>query len=300
MGKVIHNFKRFLASRKGQIMFNVIYSWGAAVVILGVMFKIMHFPGGDWILMGGMIVEILVFFAAGLDYSSYDIPKSDTGNGGIIVGGGVAGGSAVGSDVEMTTSNKERKGKVEGSGSVVVIGGGSGIAGGTSQSQVSSMNVNAGGNQPLSSGVSASGGQHTSPDYSQSLSDTAKNLNDFSNTIQSLNEASQKMLNAYTQITETQGFADNLSTLNQNVKGLNDVFNGQLQTITEQMSAIRYINDSLQRMKNLYDGAIGDSYMFREESAKMTKHIEALNNVYARLLQAMTTNNNNNMNQNNF
>lgn len=53
-------------------------------------------------------------------------------------------------------------------------------------------------------------------------------------------------------------------------------------------------------MKNLYDGAIGDSYMFREESAKMTRHIEALNNVYARLLQAMTTNNNNNMNQNNF
>lgn len=299
MGKVIHNFKRFLASRKGQIMFNVIYSWGAAVVILGVMFKIMHFPGGDWILMGGMIVEILVFFAAGLDYSSYDVPKSDTGNGGIIVGGGVAGGSAVGSDVEMTTSNKERRGKVDGSGSVVVIGGGSGIVGGTSQSQVSS---NSGGSVPLSSGVSSnvSGGQLTPPDYSQSLSDTAQNLSDFSNTIQSLNEASQKMLDAYKQITETQGFADNLSTLNQNVKGLNDVFNGQLQTITEQMSAIRYINDSLQRMKGLYDGAIGDSYMFREESAKMTKHIEALNNVYARLLQAMTTNNNNNMNQNNF
>ena len=114
-----------------------------------------------------------------------------------------------------------------------------------------------------------------------------------------MNEASQKLLGAYKHITETQGFVDNLATLNQNVSGLNDVFNTQLQTITEQMSAIRYINDSLIRMKGLYDGAIGDSYMFREESAKMTKHIEALNNVYARLLQAMTTNNNN-MNPTNF
>lgn len=138
------------------------------------------------------------------------------------------------------------------------------------------------------------------PEYAESLSNTAQNLEDFSNTIHSLNEASQKMLDAYKNVTETQGFVDNLVTLNQNVSGLNDVFSSQLQTITEQMSAIRYINDSLQRMKNLYDGAIGDSYMFREESAKMTKHIEALNNVYARLLQAMTTNNNNNMNQNNF
>lgn len=115
-----------------------------------------------------------------------------------------------------------------------------------------------------------------------------------------MNEASQKILDAYRNVTDANGFADNLATLNQNVSGLNEVFSGQLQTISEQMAAIRYINDSLQRMKNLYDGAIGDSYMFREESAKMTKHIESLNNVYARLLQAMTTNNNSNMNQNNF
>lgn len=261
MGNVTRNLKRFLASRKGQIMFNVIYSWGAAVVILGVMFKIMHFPGGDWILMTGMIVEVLVFIAAGLDYSSYDVPASDGGQAGIVIGGG----SAITAPVEAMPSDKKRA-STEGQGSVVVI------AGGTIDSSSAGMNTPQG---------NMAGGQTSR--IGGSLDDASKKIEDISQ-----------------QLSGTHEFAENLATLNENIKGLNDVFNGQLQTITEQMSAIRYINDSLQRMKNLYDGAIGDSYMFREETAKMTKHIEALNNVYARLLQAMTTNNNNNMNPNNF
>lgn len=276
----MRNFSHFLASKKGQILFNVLYSWGAAVVIFGTMCKIMHFRGGDWILMAGMIVEVIVFIAAGLDYSSSNVENEDSSAGGVILGGGFMGGSAVGiSDSAVaSTPNKEKGGKP-----VVVVGG----SGGTYSGGVATGNV------PSSIVGTAN------PEYAQSLSNTAQHLEDFSQTIHSLNEVSQKILNAYTQVTDNQGFADNLVTLNRNVSGLNEVFNSQIQTITEQMSAIRYINDSLQRMKNLYDGAIGDSYMFKEESAKMTKHIEALNNVYARLLQAMTTNNNN-MNHTNF
>ena len=300
MGKIMRNFRYFLASKKGQILFNVLYSWGAAIVIGGAMFKIMHFKGGDHILMAGMIVEIIVFFAAGLDYSSTnDVDTESTAAGGVVVGSGFLGGSAVGgSDTEEATDSKKGKiGRGSSSPSVVVIGGGSGMAGAGGQVNASSsVSSSVSHSQVASAGISGGG---TPPEYAQSLSSTAQNLEEFSNTIQSLNEASQKILNVYKQVDEAHGFAENLATLNQNVSGLNEVFNGQLQTITEQMSAIRYINDSLQRMKNLYDGAIGDSYMFREESAKMTKHIEALNNVYARLLQAMTTNNNN-TNQTNF
>jgi hypothetical protein len=74
MGKAWHSFRRFIASRRGQTVFNILYSWGAAVVILGAMFKIMHVPAGNIVLMIGMIVEVIVFIAAGFDYSS---PSSD-------------------------------------------------------------------------------------------------------------------------------------------------------------------------------------------------------------------------------
>ncbi len=291
--------KHFIASRKGQIVFNYLYSWGAAIVIIGAMFKIIHLPFADYILMAGMITEALVFF-----FSAFDHISSGSANETGVVGGIFQGTdysqqgrvSSTDSDTGSLTSAKQTpiKGQVSGSGPVVVIAGGgtsgSGIVSSGSQN-IESLNKN--------TEAVKTNRQAIPPGYAESLSSTAQNLEDFSTTIQSLNEASQRLLSAYKNVTENQGFVENLTTLNQNVSGLNDVFGSQLQTITEQMSAIRYINDSLNRMKNLYDGAIGDSYMFKEESAKMTKHIEALNNVYARLLQAMTTNNNN-MNQNNF
>lgn len=297
MGKM-NSLEVFLSSNSGKRLFNIFYSWGAAIVIIGAMFKIIHLPYANQILMIGMITEALVFFISGFDNSSGDSVAPGSG---VIVGGANVSGNVDTSTV-TTDTGKVQKGK-GGTGSVVIIGGGSGAVaqgsgdlkpGGIASSTIPSP-ANTGPSVISSSGTSqpqqpANSG--TAPEYNQSISNTAQNLEDFSNTIQSLNEASQKLLGAYNQITETNGFVDNLATLNQNVSGLNDVFNAQLQTITEQMSAIRYINDSLSRMKNLYDGAIGDSYMFREESAKMTKHIEALNNVYARLLQAMTTNNN--------
>jgi len=316
MGRM-SKLERFLASEKGKKMFNFFYSWGAAVVIIGALCKITHFPYGNTILVIGMLTEALVFFISGFDNSSNDAVVADsvaTAGSGVILGGGVVG-SGSQTSVGTTGVAGGQKGTGTGSGSVVVIGGGgSGVSTGSASGTVqvgggggkgttvignvgaASMPASSSGSSgtvsaPISGQIS-SGRTGGSSDYGQSVSDTAQNLEEFSTTIQSLNEASQKLLKAYNQVTETDGFVANLTTLNQNVSGLNDVFNAQLQTITEQMSAIRYINDSIGRMKNLYDGAIGDSYMFREESAKMTKHIEALNNVYARLLQAMTTNNN--------
>ncbi|MFV0536868.1 MAG: gliding motility protein GldL [Dysgonomonas sp.] len=283
MGKM-NSLEIFLSSNSGKKLFNIFYSWGAAIVIIGAMFKIIHLPYANQILMIGMITEALVFFISGFDNSSGDSVSAGSG---VIVGGA----TLLNEDISNTTeATKGQKGKASSAGSMVIVGGGSIHGSGSiTPSGIASTTPN---NVSLDADQNASTRTGNTPEYSQSISNTAQNLEDFSNTIQSLNEASQKLLTAYNQITETNGFVDNLSTLNQNVSGLNDVFNAQLHTITEQMSAIRYINDSLNRMKTLYDGAIGDSYMFKEESAKMTKHIEALNNVYARLLQAMTTNNN--------
>ncbi|WP_255490551.1 gliding motility protein GldL [Dysgonomonas sp. 511] len=266
----------------------------------------MHVSWGNWVLMGGMIVEVIVFLIAGLDYATITAANSDV-NANIVVGTG----SAI-PDMDIPEDDiKQRKVSVAsgansspgttGGSSVIVVGGG-----GT----VGSVGAGASISTPTGvvSGGSASIGHQGSPsgNYTPSMSVPAssmpvvnQDLEGFTETVQSLKGVSQELLDAYKSVSGDNGFAENLATLNKNVSGLNEIFSSQLQTITEQMSTIRYINDSLLRMKNIYDGAIGDSYMFKEESAKMTRHIEALNNVYARLLQAMTTNNNN-MNNNNF
>ena len=48
-------------SRGAKRVTNMVYGLGASVVILGALFKIMHWPGGNEMLIAGLIVEALVF-----------------------------------------------------------------------------------------------------------------------------------------------------------------------------------------------------------------------------------------------
>ncbi|WP_452225237.1 type IX secretion system motor protein PorL/GldL [Lacinutrix chionoecetis] len=60
-------------AQKGKItLTNMIYGLGAAIVIVGALFKIQHWPYGSEILTIGMIVEALVF-----TYSAFERQSSD-------------------------------------------------------------------------------------------------------------------------------------------------------------------------------------------------------------------------------
>jgi hypothetical protein len=56
-------FKNFMAK---------LYGWGAAVVILGAMFKILHLPGADLMLVVGLTTEAVIFF-----FSAFEQPKEE-------------------------------------------------------------------------------------------------------------------------------------------------------------------------------------------------------------------------------
>lgn len=59
--------ERFLSGEKGQRFFNFAYSIGAAIVIWGALFKILHLPGGDTLLAVGMGTEVLMFILTAFD-----------------------------------------------------------------------------------------------------------------------------------------------------------------------------------------------------------------------------------------
>ena len=44
---------------------NTLINWGATVVIIGLMFKILHFKGGEWMIGVGLAVEAVLFFIMG-------------------------------------------------------------------------------------------------------------------------------------------------------------------------------------------------------------------------------------------
>jgi gliding motility-associated protein GldL len=98
-----------------------IYGWGAAVVILGALFKIQHYPGASYMLVAGLGTEAIIFFfsafeplheeldwtlvypeLAGMTEDMDEELEMETGSGkaiddakrGIVSGGGGGGGSA--------------------------------------------------------------------------------------------------------------------------------------------------------------------------------------------------------------
>ena len=60
----------FISSDRGQRFFNFAYSIGAAIVILGALFMILHMPGGGTLLTIGMGTEVIMFLLAAFDRPS--------------------------------------------------------------------------------------------------------------------------------------------------------------------------------------------------------------------------------------
>ncbi len=102
--KYANGIERFLHGEKGQRFFNFAYSIGAAIVIWGALFKILHLPGGSTLLCIGMGTEIAMFILTAFDrppkeYAWEDVfpvldsknpedrPDFTGGGGGVVVNG---------------------------------------------------------------------------------------------------------------------------------------------------------------------------------------------------------------------
>ena len=79
MGKyknAIRRIQAFMDSAKGKTIMNYFYSWGAAIVILGTLFKLTHLPGANIMLFVGMGTEVLVFFFSAFE-RPYDVAEEE-------------------------------------------------------------------------------------------------------------------------------------------------------------------------------------------------------------------------------
>jgi len=60
-------FDALLRSRGYRIAMKYLYAWGMSVVIIGALFKILHFPGANEMLIVGLGTLSMVFFISGLE-----------------------------------------------------------------------------------------------------------------------------------------------------------------------------------------------------------------------------------------
>lgn len=265
----------FLASRRGRTLFHVLYSVGAAIVILGALAKIIHLPQSNLLLIIGMVTEAFVFLISAFDVDQVDYVEESTqvshGVGGVFIGGQSSGSVDNLQGAVVSGGNGNSSSGFSGASTIVVGGGtvgGSSSSGGSIR-HISSTESIGGKNSPISS------------EGSEQIASSAA----------ALNEVSQKLLDNYEQLNlstaDATALSSNMKKLNENILKMNQVYESQLHTIETQMNTISHINFSLERIKNLYSNTVTDSDVFRMENEKMKLQIQELNKVYARLLHAM-------------
>lgn len=330
MGKKYRRYKNFLEkyldSNNGKRFFNIVYSVGAAIVILGAMFKILHLPFGNQMLMIGMITEAIVFLLSAFEKPAKEYKWEEVYPALVDDEGFIPRTERVqvqqnsGPAIQQTSIPSQQGGRGNSSGGENTNnnGGGNSYGGGTTIIGGGTSTASSGGNQniPASSGnagTSVSGGTivtggavvldganvvEASEKYVDQMSHMSENMAKFAQVTESLGKISESLLGSFQTIinnsdgigTNTQGYVTQMETLNRNISGLNTIYEIQLKGVSGQIHTIEEINAGLDRIKKLYGGSLVDSSIFKNETEKMAQQLTELNKVYSRLLQAMTSN----------
>ncbi len=264
--KKTSKFVEFLASYKGKVLFNFFYGFGAAIAILGTLFKILHLDGANAMLAIGLGTEVLMFAISAFEppFRNYhweevfpilksrnpeDMPNFYNNQvSGTVVQGTVYT-SPVSSPVNETPVVEGKPVFVETQPATPIIGGATPIIAGAT--------------------VAADSGVSIEP---QNFSVPQINISE---------EESKSLENSLKE------YAEQMNTLNLHLKGLNTIYEIQLKDISSQIHTIDCINQSLLNIKTMYEGSSNDNDRFVKETEAMAGNLSSLNQIYARMLQAM-------------
>lgn len=266
---IVYRLQKWMDSVPGQTFLNYAYSWGASIVIFGTLCKLTHLPGANFWLFLGMGTEVFVFFI-----SAFDRPFDKTADGRDLPTH-VEDGEEVEDGAEATdhvTMQAPQAVIIGGSG---VIPAGGGVAAGQPGSAANQPAAAADGLQPSGSvqivGGSAAGvvgqsvvtpvvtGTAENEEMVQAQSDYVDELKRLVETLGKVNEQSSRLATDSLE----------MENLNRTLTGISRVYEMQLKSASQQISTIDQIN---------------------EQSKKMAQQIEQLNQIYSRMIEAMTLN----------
>ncbi len=260
--------QKWMDSPSGQVFMNYTYSWGAAVVILGTLFKLTHIPGANAMLFIGMGTEVFVFFISGFEKTYEKVPANKAENADTQTV------TQDGDDIPLPPGLETVPG-------VVVVGGGSvtnaanispeAISTGTGLS-AAAANLAAAGqaaaqaqlalDQLQSGGASVSASQLKATDpaaIEEAVKSYAEELKEFTEVLSRVKAQAERMSTD----------SEEMENLNRTLTGLATVYELQLKSISKQVSTIEQID---------------------EQTRRMAQQIEELNNVYSRMIKALTVN----------
>lgn len=286
--------ERFLSGESGQRFFNFAYSIGAAIVIWGALFKILHLDGGNTLLCIGMGTEVIMFILTAFDRPARDyhweevFPVLSSHNAedrpqlGSDAGSGSGSGPVViaqGAVVPPLTASADDNANVS------VAGVPANVTAGY-QAEASALTGN------MSADVAAVTGTYV--DRMAAISEQLQQLHE---TTRSLNEATSTLLAGYRAMSgaadeavagSPENYVEQMQALSRNVSGLNTIYEIQLKSVSSQLDAIDRVNRGIKDIRDMFERSAAQSARYSEETEKMARYMQQLNRVYEKMIHAMT------------
>ncbi len=249
-----------------------IYGIGAAVVIVGALFKIQHLPGAGVMLGIGLSVEAVIFFLSAFepphaepDWSKVYPELSDDYSGPVNKPAVRAAGGQ-GDSASQKLDHMLEKAKI---GPELIDGLGKGM---TSLAN----NVKAMG--------SLSNAAVATDEYSKNVSSASKALLDMNKSYAQTASAMGEMANASTDAKEYHSQVQNIT---KNLGALNSVYELELQDANSHLKAMNKFYANVAGVMESMEKAGKGSEKFSQELQKLTGNLTSLNGVYGSMLTAM-------------
>jgi gliding motility-associated protein GldL len=255
---------------------NVIASFGAAVVIVGALFKILHWSGANEMLMVGMFTEAAIFILFGVLYLAARPEKVYEW------------------EKVYPELAKDFQGELPKRSSTPVATSGLGLT-----AKMDEMIANAKITPDVFDNLGKSMKSLTDTvskigditDATVATSDYAKNVKVASGSITEMNKAYGLTMNAMSEMTnasqDAKEYRVQFQKVTQNMGALNAVYELELQDTNKHLKAMNAFYGNLTvAMENMSD-ASKDTQQFKQELSKLTTNLTSLNNVYGSMLSAM-------------
>jgi uncharacterized phage infection (PIP) family protein YhgE len=269
----IIKLQKWMDSPAGQLFMNYAYSWGASVVILGALFKLTHISGANAMLWIGMIVEAIVFFISGFEKTYDKVPKAEGAE------------SAGGQTVVLAGGTQLPEGAEIPEGPIVIGGGAPVVAGAAATGNIdpealatgaglsaAAANLAAAGQAAAQAQLALeqiqNGGAAIDPNQIKAT-DPAAIEEAVKNYAEELTELTEVLGRVKAQAARMSTDSEEMENLNRTLTGIATVYELQLRNISKQVSTIEQID---------------------EQTRKMAQQIQELNEVYSRMIKALTVN----------
>lgn len=256
-------------SKKWKNFMAKLYGWGAALVIVGALFKIEHWPFASVFLVIGLTTEAVIFF-----FSAFEPPHEDPDWS--LVYPELATGERHEGDEFKKEDNRSiteqlddmlESAKIE---PELIASLGDGMR--SLSDQARSMGE-------------ITGAAAATNEYASSLKDASTKVSTLS---ESYAKASESLVGLTQNVEAGRNAGESLQKMSQNLTQLNEMYELQLRSSREKLEAANQMFEGMSDMLSNLRNSVDDTKRYKENIAELSDNLAKLNTVYGNMLNAMT------------